>query len=137
MISFSKLKLDFKITPNCSENIHVALQATGLSGLRPNTYCLNFPTVMAGRSYDFFYSVLRHATAAKCSLLVTKGIDKFPAPEEKKTWNLKNLKNLGQQSGIQGTVDVWWIRQDGGWFLTFWIFGLFDFQRKVKNLPDC
>jgi len=102
------------ITPNCSENIHVALQATGLSGLRPNTYCLNFPTVMAGRSYDFFYSVLRHATAAKCSLLVTKGIDKFPAPEEKKTWNLKNLKNLGQQSGIQGTVDVWWIRQDGG-----------------------
>merc|ERR1711990_1296676 len=29
------------ITPNCSENIHVALQATGLSGLRPNTYCLN------------------------------------------------------------------------------------------------
>ena len=97
----------------------MALQATGLSGLRPNTYCLNFPTVMAGRSYDFFYSVLRHATAAKCSLLVTKGIDKFPAPEEKKTV-LQNLKTpFGQKTGIQGTVDVWWIRQDGGWFLTF------------------
>ena len=96
----------------------MALQATGLSGLRPNTYCLNFPTVMAGRSYDFFYSVLRHATAAQCSLLVTKGIDKFPAPEQKKTV-LENLKTIGHKSGIQGTVDVWWIRQDGGWFLTF------------------
>ena len=87
----------------------MALQATGLSGLRPNTYCLNFPTVMAGRSYDFFYSVLRHATAAQCSLLVTKGIDKFPAPEQKKTV-LENLKTIGHKSGIQGTVDVWWIR---------------------------
>jgi len=101
------------VTPNCSENIHVALQATGLSGLRPNTYCLNFPTVMAGRSYDFFYSVLRHATTAQCSLLVTKGIDKFPAPEEKKTV-LQKLNTIGHKSGIQGTVDVWWIRQDGG-----------------------
>lgn len=101
------------VTSNCSENIHVALQATGLSGLRPNTYCLNFPTVMAGRSYDFFYSVLRHATAAKCSLLVTKGIDKFPAPLEKKTFFRQKLETMTQKSE-SGTVDVWWIRQDGG-----------------------
>jgi len=101
------------VAPNSAENIHVALQALGLSGLRPNTYCLNFPTVMAGRSYDFFYAVLRHATVAGCSLLVTKGITKFPMELEKKTF-VQKVKGGFQNDGLKGTVDVWWIRQDGG-----------------------
>ena len=103
-----------QVTPNCSDNIHVALQATGLSGLRPNTYCLNFPTVMAGRSYDFFYSVLRHATAANCCCVITKGIDKFPTPEKESFGQKFNIMNREKEPTRY--VDVWWIRQDGGWF---------------------
>lgn len=55
------------------------LQATGVSGLRPNTYCLNFPTVSGSRDYSFFYSTMRHAQGAGCSVLVTKNIENFPS----------------------------------------------------------
>ena len=37
------------------------LQSTGISALRPNTYCMNFPTLETNRDYSFFFAAMRHA----------------------------------------------------------------------------
>jgi hypothetical protein len=77
--NFSKNKYFVQISPNIARDIPLVVQTVGLSGLKPNCICINFPTVSNERTdYEFFYNVARHAAATDCALIVTKNIDKFP-----------------------------------------------------------
>jgi len=87
------------IAPDIARDVPLMVQSIGLSGLKPNCICLNFPTITSDRkNYAFFYNVARHAVATQCSLIVTKNIEAFPEHKQIET----------------GTIDVWWICLDGG-----------------------
>ncbi|GMS86665.1 hypothetical protein PENTCL1PPCAC_8840, partial [Pristionchus entomophagus] len=74
------------------------LQSIGIGGLRPNTILLNWPSF---DDYDnlvvFAEQVILGIQMENCVLL-TKGITAFPEGTDR----------------ICGTIDVWWIVQDGG-----------------------
>ncbi|TMS35862.1 hypothetical protein L596_003163 [Steinernema carpocapsae] len=81
--------------------ISALYQSVGIGGLRPNTVLLNFPRV--GDDEDplehelFAEKLLKGASQDNC-LLVAKGIIDFPQPHQR----------------LIGTIDIWWIVQDGG-----------------------
>ena len=77
----------------------IILQATGVSGLRANTYILNFPTVNPTRDdYSFFYKTMRHAQAAGCSAIVTKNIENFP---QKSSDKIEGVRTFVSFSNLQ------------------------------------
>jgi len=87
------------ISPDIARDVPLLTQSVGLSGLKPNCICINFPTVSADRQdYKFFYNTARQSAATDSALIVTKNIENFPDSAEI----------------MEGTIDVWWIRLDGG-----------------------
>jgi len=87
------------ISPDIARDVPLLTQSVGLSGLKPNCICINFPTVASDREdYSFFYNTARQSAATDSALIVTKNIENFPASTDI----------------VTGTIDVWWIRLDGG-----------------------
>ncbi|CBY33684.1 unnamed protein product [Oikopleura dioica] len=93
------LECSVAVSPKIADDVPLICQCSGISGLKPNCIVLNFPTVSPSRKdYSFFYNTARHAAQTDCALIVSKNIDEFP----------------DQKDAMQGHIDVWWIRQDGG-----------------------
>jgi len=82
------------------------VQTVGLSGLKPNCICLNFPTVKSDRTdYSFFYNVARHANVTDCALIVTKNIDNFPDTNEIATVYKIIISNTGRANNFGARQD--------------------------------
>ncbi|XP_060553505.1 solute carrier family 12 member 4-like isoform X2 [Ruditapes philippinarum] len=78
------------------------VQTAGLGGLKPNTVLLGWPYSWKHGTNDKrfkpFIDTIQCVVAADMALLVFKGAKGFPTSSEK----------------VKGTIDVWWIVQDGG-----------------------
>ena len=83
------LMLWFQISPDIARDVPLLTQSVGLSGLKPNCICINFPTVASDREdYSFFYNTARQSAATDSALIVTKNIENFPATTD--TLEVKN-----------------------------------------------
>uniref|UniRef100_A0A914BUW3 Solute carrier family 12 member 6 n=1 Tax=Acrobeloides nanus TaxID=290746 RepID=A0A914BUW3_9BILA len=83
-------------------SLHTLIQSIGIGGLRPNCMLISWPTKDYGSEsidseYQTFTDKLLAASANGMSLLVAKGITEFPSRVK-----------------LTGTIDVYWIVQDGG-----------------------
>ncbi|XP_053401754.1 solute carrier family 12 member 4-like isoform X2 [Mercenaria mercenaria] len=78
------------------------VQTAGLGGLKPNTVMLGWPYSWKhgqnDKRFKPFVDTVQCILAADMALLVAKGAKNFPLSSEK----------------VKGTIDVWWIVQDGG-----------------------
>ncbi|TKR58848.1 hypothetical protein L596_030238 [Steinernema carpocapsae] len=84
-----------------SGSLTTLIQSVGIGGLRPNTLLLSWPVKDIDEDdseFQTFTDKLHAGVAMDMSLLVAKGIVDFPTSALK----------------LNGTVDVYWIVQDGG-----------------------
>lgn len=88
-----------------SGSLSTLIQSVGLGGLRPNTVLLKWPvygdyltTNTADSEYQTFTDKMLAATATDMCLIVAKNITEFPHMKQR----------------LRGTIDVYWIVQDGG-----------------------
>uniref|UniRef100_A0AC35U6W4 Solute carrier family 12 member 6 n=1 Tax=Rhabditophanes sp. KR3021 TaxID=114890 RepID=A0AC35U6W4_9BILA len=94
---------DVVVSKDYMEGISSLIQTSGLGGLRHNSVVIQWPSGWdddknTTDSSSNFVDILRHASAAKCAVLVPKNVHLFP---------LSNMK-------MSGYVDVWWVVHDGG-----------------------
>ncbi|KAK0405275.1 hypothetical protein QR680_017894 [Steinernema hermaphroditum] len=84
-----------------SGSLTTLIQSCGMGGLRPNTLLLSWPVKdidEGDAEFQTFIDKLHAGVAMDMSLIVAKGITDFPTSVVKLT----------------GTIDVYWIVQDGG-----------------------
>ncbi|XP_037069284.1 solute carrier family 12 member 4-like isoform X4 [Pollicipes pollicipes] len=97
-----KAFVDVLAAQNVIEAINHFMQTAGMGGLRPNTAVLGWPYGWRhqtdAKAHRVFLESVRNTSANKMALLVPKGINFFPANNEK----------------VVGNIDIWWIVHDGG-----------------------
>ncbi|KAK8871017.1 hypothetical protein M9Y10_008930 [Tritrichomonas musculus] len=93
---------DVTVAETFAEGVRDLLLLMGIGMMRPNTICLSFPEgwtegkTVAGYLYDDFYNAIAMAFDANYSLTVLRNIELYSQVDRK------------------GTIDVWWLIDDGG-----------------------
>ena len=94
--------------PNVDVGKQVLMQTAGLGPLKPNTCLLGFPQtrqldrVLQGKTLArHVLESMEHAMAERKAMLMVRHLQNFPEKHER----------------MEGTIDVWWVIQDGGFLL--------------------
>ena len=81
--------VDILVSSDVAEGLSMAVQSTGLGGMKPNTVILGWPYSWRKpadeKTWHNFLQTVRCASAAKMALLVPKGINFYPESNEKVT----------------------------------------------------
>ena len=102
----------FQISPDIARDVPLLTQSVGLSGLKPNCICLNFPTVASDREdYSFFYNTARQSAATDSALIVTKNIENFPATSDIVEVKHKfNPHAMGIINNVSKIIKIWLVK---------------------------
>ncbi|CAL1532293.1 unnamed protein product, partial [Lymnaea stagnalis] len=92
------------VSPNVVDGLSCMIQSAGLGALRPNTILMGWPRDWTDNrnlmAYHIFLDTMRNIALARNALIVLKA-DTFPS---------KGMR-------LTGTIDIWWIVNDGGMLL--------------------
>lgn len=104
---------DITCAPTFHEGVRDFLLTAGIGMMRPNTLCLEFPEEWNTSECEEFFRTLGTAFDANFSVTVLRHLDRFMQVDRK------------------GTVDVWWLADDGG--LTLLLPYLLCREKQWKN----
>uniref|UniRef100_A0A2C9K2U8 Amino acid permease/ SLC12A domain-containing protein n=1 Tax=Biomphalaria glabrata TaxID=6526 RepID=A0A2C9K2U8_BIOGL len=96
--------IEVVIHPNVVDGLSCMIQSAGLGALRPNTVLIGWPVEWTENrnmaSYNVFLDTMRTVSLCKDALIILKA----------KSFPCKGMK-------CKGTIDIWWIVNDGGMLL--------------------
>lgn len=104
---------DITCAPTFHEGVRDFLLTAGIGRMRPNTLCMEFPEVWQGNECEEFFAALETAFDSNFSVTVLRHLNRFLEVDR------------------DGTVDVWWLADDGG--LTLLLPYLLCKEKQWKN----
>ena len=104
---------DIACAPTFHEGVRDFLLTAGIGTLRPNTLCLEFPDDWRNDDSSEFFTTLETAFDANFSVTVLRHLNRFKEVDR------------------NGTIDVWWLADDGG--LTLLLPYLLSREKQWKN----
>lgn len=104
---------DITCAPTFHEGVRDFLLTAGIGMMRPNTLCLEFPEDWNNMQSNEFFRTLETAFDANFSVTVLRHLNRFSEVDRK------------------GTIDVWWLADDGG--LTLLLPYLLSKEKQWKN----